>query len=69
MTSESSLLVIRFGVRLAPQRYAETVLACQDVLGFLGLGDVATVWPDETASCADIDALSERWTAWSPWSN
>jgi hypothetical protein len=60
---------IRFRTRLTSEQYGSAVLACQFALIVLGLSESATVWPDGTATDAQINALSDRWLATSPWSD
>jgi hypothetical protein len=61
-------LTVTFPRRLTEREYARAVLACQLALMLVELGELATVWPDGTAKDEDINALSDRWLASSPWS-
>jgi hypothetical protein len=61
-------LTVTFPRRLTEREYARAVLACQLALMLVELGELATVWPDGTANDQDINALSDRWLATSPWS-
>lgn len=58
---------VRFGRRLSADQYASAVLACQLALMMVGLGELGTVWPDGTATDEQINDLSDRWLASSPW--
>lgn len=68
MSSQSCLITIRFRTRPDTERYASAVLACQHVMTFMGLGELATVWPDDTATDDQLNDLSDRWTETNPWS-
>lgn len=68
VSSESCLITIRFLARPDAERYATAVLACHHVLTFVGLGELATVVPDDTATDDQINQVSDRWTATNPWS-
>lgn len=49
-------------------RYAAAVLGCQTVLALVGLGDIATVRPDERlVTDEDIGALHDQWADTNPW--
>lgn len=69
MYSHPSTLTVTFRERLTGPRYAQAVLACQFALILVGLSDVATVWPDDTADDQLINAVSDRWLATNPWSD
>lgn len=62
-------LRVSFRRPLPPDEYAAAVLACQLAMTMIGLHDVATVWPDGTATDDQINDLSDRWLAGNPWSN
>jgi hypothetical protein len=53
---------------LPAQDYARAVLACQSALTLAGLGELATVWPDDTADDRHINELSDQWAEANPWS-
>ena len=59
---------ITMTARPDPDRYAAAVLGCQTVLALTGLGDIATVRPDERlVTDEDIGALHDRWAEGNPW--
>jgi hypothetical protein len=64
-----STLNVTFRERPTDLQYAKAVLACQLALILVGLGELATVWPDGTADDQQINALSDRWLATNPWSD
>lgn len=68
MCSNSPSLRVTFHRELAAEEYAAAVLACQLGLMMVGLSDLSTVWSDGTATDEQINALSDRWQAGSPWS-
>lgn len=68
MSRQSCSLTIKFRQNLTPQEYARAVLACQLALTLTGMGELATVWPDGTASDQEINEMSDRWLATNPWS-
>jgi hypothetical protein len=66
VTRQQSLRVT-FRRSLTPDEYAEAVLTCQLALTMIGMNDVATVWPDGTATNQQINDVSDRWLAGNPW--
>lgn len=69
MASNPSVIRIRFLERPTAEQYATGVLACQLALTLVGLGGSATVWPDGTATDEQINEVSDRLLATSPWSD
>lgn len=69
VTNPPSVIQIRFRQRLAADDYAAAVLACQQALTMAGFADLATVWPDDSATDEQINEVADRWSAASPWSS
>lgn len=61
-------ILITMTRRPDPDRYAAAVLGCQTVLALAGLGDIATVRPDEqVVTDEEIGDLADRWADANPW--
>lgn len=61
-------ILITMTRRPDPGKYAAAVLGCQVVMALAGLGDIATVCPDErVVSDEAIGELADRWADDNPW--
>jgi hypothetical protein len=65
---QSCEIRIRFRRRPPEQLYGRLVLGCQWLVGVLEMGELCTVWPDETVvSDDDLNALRDHMDEHDPW--